>query len=389
MKEVDMIKVETLPPILSPYVMAKPEVLEEVLDRYSSDPEMAWRVTYIRTMNRLLAPARWIEERFFNANVRKTELASPPLMILGHWRSGTTHLHYTLAQDPQFATISNAQIGSPTCYFSLGHWLTRLAPILPHIKRPMDNLPMGIELPQEEELAMPALTTATLYYYWMFPREFASLFDQYCLFKGEGSNRQQDFLEAYHFVLQQATYADPGKTLLLKNPPSTARLALLADHYPDSKFVHIHRNPYDVYRSSQRLFDKMSSSLGLQTVSPEQRDEMILHVYDGMMNTYLAQRNSIPSDRLIEIRYEDLEINPMKEIKGIYEQLDLPGWDDAERPIQAYLKQQRNYQKNDYVQDPDLIRQVNQRWEFAFGAFGYEMQDTPTASQLRKTATAS
>ena len=30
----------------------------------------------------------------------------PPIFILGHWRSGTTHLHYLLDQDPALATPS-------------------------------------------------------------------------------------------------------------------------------------------------------------------------------------------------------------------------------------------------------------------------------------------
>ncbi len=38
------------------------------------------------------------EERRFGEKVRATEIA-PPLFVLGHWRSGTTHLHHLLARD--------------------------------------------------------------------------------------------------------------------------------------------------------------------------------------------------------------------------------------------------------------------------------------------------
>lgn len=376
-----MLNIENLPPILSPYMMAHSHVLNAMLARYPTDPEMAWRKHYLQWMNRLFAPSRWLEERLFNPKVRNTPLAAPPVMILGHWRSGTTHLHYTLKQDPQFAIISNAQMATPTCYFTLGRWLARLAPILPHISRPMDNLPIGIELPQEEELAMPAITTATVYYYWMLPRELPTLFKQYCLFEeavGKSEKaKQTEFLEAYHFILQQGTYATPGKPLLLKNPPNTARIALLAQHYPESKFIHIYRNPYDVYRSSQHLYDKMSASLGLQSVTPSQRDEIILTVYEQMMRAYLTQRKSIPAHRLVEVRYEDLEKAPLEETQRIYEQLELPGWATAAGPIKDYLNQQRSYQKNHYRHDPKTIQQVNRHWQFAFEALGYDAIDTP------------
>ena len=44
-----------------------------------------------------------------------------------------------------------------------------------------------------------------------------------------------------------------GKRPLLKNPYNTARLALLAELFPRARFVHIHRNPYTVYRSNAHL----------------------------------------------------------------------------------------------------------------------------------------
>lgn len=370
-----MLKIDNLPPILSPYMMAKTPVLNQILSHYSVDPEMQWRARYIKTMNRIFAPARWLEEHFYNPQVRNTALAGPPVMILGHWRSGTTHLHYTLQKDPQFAVVSNAQMGMPTCFFTLGRWLARLAPFLPHISRPMDNVPVGIELPQEEELAMPAITTATVYFYWLLPRELPTLFKHYCLFEGDGKGKEQEFLDAFHFILQQATMNDPGKPLLLKNPPSTARLALLARQYPEAKFIHIYRNPYDVFRSSQHLYDKMSAGFGLQTVTPEQRDKIILSVYEAMMKTYLQQREAIGSDRLVEVRFEDLEQRPMDEISRIYESLNIPGWQQAEKPIRAYLDAQKSYEKNRYPQDPDIIRLINERWQFAFEAFDYEPVD--------------
>ncbi|MDY6943899.1 MAG: sulfotransferase, partial [Pseudomonadota bacterium] len=325
-----MLKLDNLPPVFSPYMMAKTPILEETLRHFQTDPDFRWRLTYLRLVNRAFGPFRWLEEKLYNPRVRATRLAGPPLMILGHWRSGTTHLHYTLKQDPQFATVSNGHIGTATCYFTLGRWLTRLGPILPHISRPMDNLPVGVDLPQEEELALPAITTATVYYYWMLPRELPKLFDRYCLFEGAGKGQEQAFLDGYHFILQQATMADPHKPLLLKNPPNTARLALLAERYPDAKFVHIYRNPYDVYRSSQHLYDKMSAGFGLQAVTPEQRDEIVLYVYERMMSAYLSQRQAIPPERLVEVRFEDLERDGMGEIRQIYETLALPGWALAE-----------------------------------------------------------
>ena len=46
-----------------------------------------------------------IERRRFGPRIEATEVQAP-LFILGHYRSGTTHLHNLLALDPQFAAPS-------------------------------------------------------------------------------------------------------------------------------------------------------------------------------------------------------------------------------------------------------------------------------------------
>ena len=45
--------------------------------------------------------------------IEKTELAGPPLFILGHWRSGTTHLHNLLHWTPRTSPLP-IPIRSPT-----------------------------------------------------------------------------------------------------------------------------------------------------------------------------------------------------------------------------------------------------------------------------------
>ena len=43
----------------------------------------------------------------------------PPLFVLGHWRSGTTHLHNLLAQDiDQFAYANTYQVINPHTFLA-------------------------------------------------------------------------------------------------------------------------------------------------------------------------------------------------------------------------------------------------------------------------------
>ena len=111
------------------------------------------------------------KERKLDPKIRATELTGPPLFILGHWRSGTTHLHNLLALDTENFAFSNTyQVVNPLTFLTTEETNTRrFARLVPN-KRPMDNMAMGFALPQEDEFA-PCLTTLkSLYLGISFPK---------------------------------------------------------------------------------------------------------------------------------------------------------------------------------------------------------------------------
>ncbi|MCD8529275.1 MAG: sulfotransferase, partial [Chitinophagales bacterium] len=64
----------------------------------------------ISLMIRVMHPFQWIQQMLFKKRIEAIDFThKQPVFILGHWRSGTTHLHYILHHDPQFGTLSNYQ----------------------------------------------------------------------------------------------------------------------------------------------------------------------------------------------------------------------------------------------------------------------------------------
>src|SRR5262245_19096727 len=62
------------------------------------------------TAQSLKNTAWWaIESRRFAARLEGAAIP-PPLFVLGHWRSGTTHLHNLLCADRRFAFPNNYQV---------------------------------------------------------------------------------------------------------------------------------------------------------------------------------------------------------------------------------------------------------------------------------------
>ena len=64
------------------------------------------RVFFINAVSTIGIPFRLYERLKFNNKVDTTEISSPPIFILGHWSSGTTHLHNVMCQDSQFGFVT-------------------------------------------------------------------------------------------------------------------------------------------------------------------------------------------------------------------------------------------------------------------------------------------
>lgn len=180
----------------------------------------------------------------------------------------------------------------------------------------------------------------------------------------------------YLWLLKVATVHADGCRLVLKNPVNTARVRLLLEMFPDAKFVHVFRSPYDVFASTQHLHSSLLPITTVQTLDePGVRNEGILALYEEMMRCYFADRSLIPAGNLAEVRFEDLERDPVGELARVYDNLDLPGFAQARPAIEGYVAQQRGYVKNALALSQADRERVEQRWGFALDELGYRRSE--------------
>jgi len=192
----------------------------------------------------------WYERFWYEEAIRATQ-PQPPLFVLGIWRSGTTHLHNLLARDERFVAPTYYEALYPHTFLTT-QWLhaSFIDRIIPH-RRPMDNMFMGMNEPQEDEFALSCLTQLSFGLSWVFPRR-AAHYDRFLTMRDCTAAEIERWKAALHFFVQKLTYKH-ALPLVLKSPPHTARIRLLLDVFPNARFVHIHRNPYDVFRSACHL----------------------------------------------------------------------------------------------------------------------------------------
>ncbi len=93
-----------------------------------------------------------------------------PLFILGHYCSGTTHLHNLLALDPQFAAPTFIQVLNPHTFLTTERFAAPVADRLMVRRRYQDEMALGADVPSEDEVAQCTLTGLSPHLIWYFPR---------------------------------------------------------------------------------------------------------------------------------------------------------------------------------------------------------------------------
>ena len=342
-------------------------------------PEHRRRLRRSLMASALFAPWRLAEHPLYALRVARTPIDPSPVFVLGLPRSGTTHLHNIMANDPRLGTLTQVQAVAPSLFLAAG-WLVRR--ILDGQeaeganKRSFDNVTYSSDSPQEEEVAMANLTHRSVMHIITYPQHHRYLHHRYATLEALSPRELAHWDRLYLTILRKATWAAGGRRLVLKSPINIVRIPHLLRLFPQARFVHIVRNPYTIYPSLMNFHTKSFAARAIGAIpDPEQTRLNVEDLYAQMARKYLQDKSLIPADRFVEVRYEDLSREPLPQLERIYAQLDLPGWDDARAPMAAYLDGLKDYRKNKYPEDPAVIERVGRCWKFAAEAWGYAPPD--------------
>jgi hypothetical protein len=339
-----------------------------VRNRFQISP-IHWPKTVSITLIAAFNSCLWaIEQLIFGRAVRRTQVDPRPLIILGHWRSGTTLLHELLALDSQFSSPDTFQAISPNHFLVSRWWATRLFFWLLPPKRPMDNMAVGWDKPQEEEFALANLGERTTYLTIAFPNR-PPVYGEYLTLDVPRPDIERWKRSLYGF-LQKVTYANP-KRLIIKCPPHTSRIRILLEMFPEARFVYIVREPNTLFASTVHLWKSLYSKHGMQVPRFEGLEEYVLETFVRIDDRYVRDRGLIPPGRLVEIKYEDLVRDPVAQTAEIYERLDLGDFARVRGAVEKYVASQADYKTNRYSVTDEQKQTVARRWANYIERYGY------------------
>lgn len=331
-------------------------------DNWPKALEISWR-------SLKATPARRRERRQWDSRLAEVRIERAPVFLVGHWRSGTTHLENLMACDPQFGYLSVIQSLHPRTFLSEG---ASLVASFTQTKRYMDNVRLTAHSPSEEEVAMAVLAPGSFWHGYYFPTRFDHYFHKYVLFEGISASQLEAWKDAYRLLLAKLTLHHDGKRLLLKNPPNTPRLEVLLQMFPDARFVHIRRNPYEVYFSRMAQYGTAVVAKALQPISERDWEAKVFRYYSAMMQAHFRCRSLVPAGQYVELSFEELRADPLSSLARIYDELQLPGFTAAEPHFESYLSSQRGYRQNSYRYDAGTLDEIYSRWHETIDRWGYQ-----------------
>jgi hypothetical protein len=234
----------------------------------------------------------------------------------------------------------------------------------------MDNMRISFSSPGEDEAAIAMTCLRSPIIAWAFPKREAH-YDRYYTFRGVPQYEVDEWKQALVWFLKKLALKN-DRPMVLKSPPHTGRIRPLLELFPDARFIHISREPYTVFRSTQRLYAKAVPLSYLQRPNLAHVDDSIIRRYVEVYDAYFEHQPLIPSGQFCDVRFEDLERDIIGQMGAIYDQLGLCGFDRLKPKLEKYASSKAGYQKNTHMPlDEPLRAKIATAWRTCFETWGY------------------
>lgn len=305
----------------------------------------------------------------FGRKIDAVRIEPDPVFILGHWRTGTTLMHTLLGLDPQFTFPTTSQCLNPSHLLLRTHlerWITRRN-IPP--RRPMDNMSLSSDSPQEDEFALCSLGLPSPYMKFAFPNNPVPYPESLSLDELPPALLEH-WKQTFTRFLKQVAYLHGGR-LLLKSPPHTCRIKVLLDLFPHAHFVYMVRSPYEVIPSTTHLWQTLYRTQGLQQPNFAGLEEFVFGTFDTFFERVELARPSVAAERFCEVRFEDLLAEPLQQLRRIYNHLGLGSFEKVRPAMETYLSSIENYQRHHWELRDALRGRITQRCSGYLRRHGY------------------
>jgi omega-hydroxy-beta-dihydromenaquinone-9 sulfotransferase len=328
---------------------------------------LATRITLMAGLNSSLHS---LEKALLGRQVASIRLQDP-VFIIGHWRTGTTLLHELLSRDPRHSIANTYECMIPGHFLLSEDFAIQNLQFLMPPTRPMDNMPAGLEHPWEDEFALLNLGMPSLYHLIAFPSRKANR--KFVDLSALSTRQKRHWQETLTTFMKRVAYRRPGR-IVLKTPAHTARIPLLLGAFPNARFIHMVRNPYDVFPSMVNLWRQVCTLFSLEPLDESGLEDLVLDIGELLYRRFEDHRDLIPAEHYAEIRFEDLVADQLGTLEQTYAKVGLGSFKPAKNPVRNYLEKTQDYRRNRFHLSPRQMEMILDRWGWIITRYGYDSE---------------
>lgn len=267
------------------------------------------------------------------------ERVPPPLVILGLSRTGTTLLHRLIAADTRFYSAAWWECRFPVPAPDDMDGAKRIAVAKAEVAAMLEANPdllsihpfdaMGADedilLMDQTLLSTTSETMACIpgYYEWLRTQDLRPAYDYWY--------RTIQLLQ-----WQKRRRGVTAERWVLKTPMHLGHVDKIVDIFPDATFAQTHRDPLATIPSYASMIYELWRGVG-ETANPVEAGRQTSGTLEHDLNRCLAVRDTLPSDKFIDIDFRDTVNDPESVVERIYGHIRLPMTDTARRQIGEYM----------------------------------------------------
>jgi hypothetical protein len=264
---------------------------------------------------------------------------TPPIVIVGQARTGTTILHDLLAQDPVTRVPLTWEVDRPcpppeTASYHSDPRIEEVQAttdaaelVIPGFK---SMHPMGAMLAQECVRMTGADFRSMIFLtQYRVPSYARWLLDE------------ADMAPTYRWhrrYLQHLQYRHPATRWVLKSPGHLWCLGALLAEYPDALLVQTHRDPLQIIASVGSLIATLRRMASDARPITEAAGEFAEYIIDGLDRSVAAREDgTVRSDRVVDVQFAAFMADPFATIRDIYARLGLELSNESEQRMRDFL----------------------------------------------------
>jgi omega-hydroxy-beta-dihydromenaquinone-9 sulfotransferase len=289
----------------------------------------------------------WIEKVRFANKLKNASFPDNPIFIIGHWRTGSTFLHQLMSLDTELCAPTLFQVAVPDSFLVSYRYYR---PIFKHVvseHRPMDQVKIGMNEPQEDEYAFYRTTNYSPLENLVFPKTSGYFLNHGSPFLPQGEHLNQWKSDVKHFFTK--LFFMTGKRIVSKNPFNSFRIKTLHEMFPNAKFINIVRHPNSVVPSTMHMWKILGEQNSMNTTGADPEFIEVVAFLKNLVETVEMEREHLPPRSMVNIRFENLEASPVEELKSAYQSLGLQFTEKLEARINTFMQQNASFRKNSFV----------------------------------------